>query len=218
MRKLFYLTILSSFIALSSTAQISKGTVLLGGNIGASSSSANQAGNPNYAETNGFHVAPSIGFVTATNSAWGFNLSYSNSRTKYAEPNNANQNKTNGYGGGVFYRKYVTLGKGFYLFGQAGAGYSYLKQHAEVVTTGGFSSTIKTNHFYVNAYPGITYTVNKNFHLEIGLSDLFHVGYGSSSTNNIGISGSQKQRNFSVGTNLSNSNPFNIGFRFALGK
>lgn len=218
MRNFTLLTIAVCSMALTSNAQINKGTVLLGGNISAYNRNSNNAGNPNYAETDGFHVAPSVGFVTATNSAWGFNLSYSNSRTKYAAPNTNNKNEGHGYGGGVFYRRYVSLGKGFYLFGQAGAGYNYGKQHAEVSNVNGFSTTTRTNTVYLNAYPGITYTVSKNFHLEIGLNDLLNLSYGSSKTSNIGISGSSNQRNFSFATNLSISNPFNVGFRFALGK
>jgi hypothetical protein len=217
MRKFTLVTIAFISIAFASNAQIQKGSILLGGNISASSSNSHFDGNPTDTESEGFNVSPSVGFVTATNTAWGFNLSYANGKTKYLTTNNNNENKTNGYGGGIFYRRYVTLGKGFYLFGQAGANYNAYKQQAKFETPGFFTTT-KTNAFSLSAYPGITYTVSKNFHLEIGLNNLVSLGYTNTTTTNAGISGSRKQNDFSFGTNLSSSNPFSIGFRFALGK
>jgi hypothetical protein len=216
MRKLILLTFPIVCISLISQAQISKGAVLLGGNLSATNQESTSSNNYE-TSTSGFNIAPSIGFVTKENTVWGFNTGFNHTKNKsitYPE-----RQQSTGFSGGLFFRKYVTLGKGFYLFGQANAGYNQQKQESKFLTNN-YSSVYKNHYVGVSAYPGITYAVNKRFHLEAGLNELVSFGYRKENykESHTGSESTTKSNGFSFSTNLSNSNPLNVGFRLIIGK
>lgn len=214
MRNFTLLTLAMCFIALTSNAQINKGTVLLGGNLGASTNTTSATNNNSESSQKGFYVSPSIGFVTKDNTVWGLQLSYSHGKSD--NNTNADVYTNDGYGGSVFYRRYLTLGKNFYLFGQADAGYNYSKGKQVYAT--GSSRTSRTDGVYLNAYPGITYVVRKNFHLEASINNLVSLGYSYATITDVnnGSASSYKQKGFALSSNASSNNPLSIGFRFAL--
>ena len=170
MRKLLLLTSVATAIAISTQAQINKGTILLGGNI---SGSTNKETNSNATYENKFRgvtIAPSIGFATGNNKIWGFNANYGSTRSKHLDLINFEYNR---YGGGIFYRRYATLGKGFYLFGKGNAGYTYSKTREK----SGFQNehttkTTRTDIVSISVHPGIAYAVHKNFHLELAINNI----------------------------------------------
>ena len=217
MRKLLLLTIGLTTIAITTQAQINKGTVLLGGNISAGSSKQTYSVNTDEYKQQTLNIAPAIGFATANNKVWGFQLNYS--RNSAASNNTPEEFNFNRYGGGVFHRRYLPLGKGFYLFGEANAGYGYSKHHQDFITTNS-DRTIRTDLVYLAAYPGITYAVRKNFHLEIGLNNLARLEYMNQKATNIsgGVGSSSSLKSFSFNSNASSAGELTVGFRFVIDK
>lgn len=217
MRKLLLLTTALTAIAITTQAQITKGSVLLGGNISAATNKQTYSGNTNEYTQRTFNITPSIGFVTADNKVWGFSLTYGHTSSKSnSTPDDYNYN---GYGGGVFHRRYATLGKGFYLFGEANAGYNYSKQKQTLIQPNQ-DRTIRTDVVYLTVYPGITYAVHKNFHLEVGINNLLRLDYSTQKVTDIngGTGNVATQKNFGFSSNASSANPLVVGFRFVLGK
>ncbi len=217
MRKLLPLTILSLIVSVFAHAQISKGSVLLGGNFSAGKSQYSSSANDNESSQRSFNFAPTLGWATKENTVWGFNLGFNHSKSKsihYPE-----KQQGSGYSAGLFFRKYATLGKGFYLFGQANAGYNQWKQE-EAHAASNYSRVSKSRSIGISAYPGITYAVGKRFHVEVGLNELVSLGYSKYDikTSQSGTESTTKSSGFSISTSFSNSNPFNVGFRFLIGK
>lgn len=215
MRKLLLLTTVLTSIAITAQAQINKGTVLLGGNISGASANETNANSSNQYKNRSFSLSPSIGIATKNNTVWGTNLTYASSGNKYQGEQTFDYNL---YGGSLFYRRYATLGKGFYLFGEANAGYAYSKQKEQYSQTG--NRTRRTDMVNLSLHPGIAYAVHKNFHLEVAINNIASVGYNNQKVTTVdnGFASATNNRNFAFSTNISSSNPINIGFRFALGK
>lgn len=216
MRKLLLFTGMATFIAITAQAQINKGTILGGGNIGGSTYKSTSSNSGIEEKQRLLNLSPSIGIATKNNTVWGLNLAYSSSGIKY---NNETENHNyNRYGGSVFYRRYATLGKGFYLFGEANAGYSYSKLKEYFNVTG--SRTRRTDMVSLSLHPGIAYAVHKNFHLEVAINDIASLSYSNQKVTTVenSFAATSTTKGLSFNTNISNSNPINVGFRFALGK
>lgn len=120
---------------------------------------------------------------------------------------------------GLFYRRYASLGKNFYLFGEGAVYYSHGKQINEALSFVS-KSTQKSNSVGLNLYPGVAFAVNRKIHLEVGLNNLLDFNYGSSNIESIssGTTNTSKSSGFSFSTNVSTSAPLSVGFRFVLGK
>jgi hypothetical protein len=200
---------LASFLfAICANAQISKGTVLLGGNINFSSSGFSNE--PDDYKNHSYNVSPSLGFVVKENKVVGVNLSYNHSIYQTA----ANQKSVSDtYGGGVFLRRYLTLGKGFYLYGQGqlGVGIGNQKETSSV-------NAHKTTSTSVSAglFPGVAYAVSRRFHLELSMNYLVSVGYSSSKEHNANTP-DIKSNQFNFSTNLNPVSSLALGFRILLG-
>lgn len=217
MKKTLLVTVSLLFIASLVQAQINKGSVLLGGSLSASTNKYKTDIPPgNDAHQTGFAFTPSVGITTSTNTVWGISLGYIHYKNESI--NTAGTTENNNYNAGIFYRKYVVLGKGFYLFGQVNADYSPFKQTTENTTSN--ESERKGWAVSLSASPGVAYAVSKRFHLEAGLNQLLSLSYGH--TKETAINSVQKytttSNGFSFSTNLSSSTPLNIGFRFILAK
>ncbi|MGZ8545042.1 MAG: hypothetical protein ACXWV0_07080 [Flavisolibacter sp.] len=203
--------ILGSFTLVQ--AQIKKGSKLLGGGIGFGMTESGTT--PNETEYKYFSINPSIGFVTKDNQAIGFNLFF-NRNTTIVSGSPEDDVKTNGYGGGVYLRRYLPLGKSFYLFGEGQANFGYAQtdrylavdvHYKQMQYNGGLSF-----------YPGITYVIKNRIHLEAGLNNLINFSYSRTEqvTSTPTTEMRSKTSGFSLSANVSNNSPFNIGFRFVL--
>jgi hypothetical protein len=217
MKKTLLITVGLFFIASFVQAQINKGSVLLGGNLSASTNKYKTDIPPgNDAHQNGFAFSPSVGIATKTNTVWGISLGYSHYKNESIGATGTVKNDS--YSAGIFYRKYAVLGKGFYLFGEADADYSLNKQNSVYINDN--KAERKSWSIGVSASPGVAYAVSKRFHLEAGLNQLVSLSYGH--TKETAITGVQKytttSNGFPLSTNLSSSTPLTIGFRFVLAK
>lgn len=213
MKKFTFLALLIIAGSITVKAQIKKGSKLLGGGI---SFGITESGvTPNETEYKNFSLNPSIGFVTRDNQAVGFNLFFSRATTVVSgQPQD--DVKMNGYGGGVFLRRYLPLGKSFYLFGEGQANFSYT-QTDRYPSQDVHSKQMQYSGSIV-FYPGITYSIKDRIHLEAGLNNLLNFTYFRTEnklTTPVTESIS-KTSGFNLSANVSNNSPFNIGFRFVL--
>lgn len=104
MRKSLLLTGASFFLlSLASSAQITNGSVLLGGGISGGRSTVENNNQEN--KYSSFSVYPSIGLAVKENTVVGLRLTYSHSKS--APANNPYTQEQKGYGAGLFYRKYM---------------------------------------------------------------------------------------------------------------
>jgi hypothetical protein len=198
--KTFVLFLACTLFLYSAQAQISKGSILVGGSLGYANTNSETGSNE--FRTNSYSFRPSLGFVIKENRALGFNLLYAHSGGNATAGYNV-------YGGGVFYRLYHPLGKSFYLYGEGEVNGSYSKQ-----------GDIRQNSIGLSASPGIAYSLSKRFHLEMSLNDMFNVGYTSSRTVSDRTIGPPptKSSALNFGVNANPVSNLSLGFRIVLGK
>jgi hypothetical protein len=216
MRKIILAIITVSLFVSSANAQIKKGSIFLGGDIGGSIQKT-KSGGITTNKQNGINISPVFGKAIKDNLIFGVNAGfgiYNNDN-----PVNKWEYNTNSYNAGVFVRKYKNLAtSGFYLFVQAGLGINYYKQKQEGLSPMDFDETKRVT-VGINAYPGISYAVSKKLHLETGFNNLLSLNYfidkrevGSPvtkyKTNGLGISSSLNNATSSL----------YLGFRLLIGK
>jgi hypothetical protein len=215
----FALLVLSSLCQ----AQIEKGTTLLGGNINFSSNKSESTSQPNSDKNKStwFGIHPTVGVAIKPNTILGIQLGYSHGKSSVQPSNGSQESSNSNYRTEVFLRRYLALGKGFYLFAQPGV---YFNKSTSETNYPSSEYNNKSWSTGVSLYPGISYAVNKRFHLEAGLGNMADLGYGQNTTENKSESGGQttvsksKGSNFSFSSSLSNGNSITIGFRFFLSK
>lgn len=126
------------------------------------------------------------------------------------------------YSAGIFYRKYMPLGKNFYFFDEADAVY----QHARGLNyfyDGNQTLLSKSNGVMLSYIPGISYSVKKRMQIELTMPNLANVSFTNYKTIDSQLPQGALPRKadvFSANIDLNSSflNNFGIGFRFFLGK
>lgn len=214
MKRIQLLIASSIFIASTSTAQISKGSVLLGGGISAFREKSEGA-NSSVGKATGVFLSPSIGFATNDNKVFGIKAGYGGNKSKSTPASYEVENKS--FNAGFFYRRYLSLGASFYLFGEGGV--SYGKSKYEQKNPFSASVTDRNSNITLSLFPGVTYAVSKRFHLEASINNLLTVAYNKNEREDPS-SGSvvSESKRFDIGLNASNSSPVALGFRVVLGK
>lgn len=199
-----------SFIA---SAQFNKGDVLLGGQLSYNTTKNNFVSIP-IQKINSGNFTVSTGLAVSSNSVFGINLSYMPS-SQSNNPSNSGyyDYKNTGYSAGLFYRMYKTLGKEFYLYGEAGFNYIGSRSSTKDIT-GSENSTGSTNGGNLYIMPGVAYRISKKFFLELSIPNLFTANYNSAKSTASGTTTSQDY--FSVGANLSSNTLSNLGIGFRL--
>lgn len=201
--------VLLSFV---SNAQISKGSILLGGGLSLSSSKPD---NNTYKST-GFTISPSAGIAIKENKVLGLQLSYGHSN--FDNNNNPGDGHSNSYGASVFLRNYLSVAKNLYLFGQGQAGFGYNK--SETIESINSTNTREQLNTSISLFPGLSYALTKRFQLEVFMSNLVQAGYSSDKSTLTSGGFTTSGRSQSLSFNI-NANPFTdlgLGFRIILGK
>ncbi len=214
--------ILLSFAALfliapTTHAQINKNDILLGGSISYSHSKNVQVASSKYEN---LYTNVQIGKALKDNSVAGLILSYDESKNYSPNPNT----KINEYGVGVFYRKYKSIFKNTYFFGEVDAGYFYSKNTSGTLINGQDGQSYVSQSASINFIPGIAYSICKKVQIELLMQNLLNISYANTKTDYTSSTSSSvstvKGNVFQFNTNL-NSNllsNFGIGFKFLLGK
>jgi hypothetical protein len=217
MRKLFTCCFIFIFSALFVNAQITKGSLLLGGGIGYNSHKNDTNAGTSISKQNNFFISPAIGVAVKENTIVGGDLYFGTQLQENINNNNAKYT-LNSYGAGMYIRKYLPVAKRLYIFGQGrmGANYSNGKS-AQAVD---YKSTSKGYDVNIGIYPGVSFQVNKKLHLETGFNNLLYAQYSQTKTKtfSFGNETSSTINSFSAGTNLNSFSSLYVGFRLLLAK
>ncbi len=213
--KKYLLTSVISFSILSGLfGQISKGSVLLGGDF--SASTAKQKSGVTESSNSGFSVSPLIGKAIKENFIVGGSLRVGYGKNK-TTTNNSNVN--NSYGVGVFVRKYKNFKGNVYGFLQGGA-----DAGTEKTKYSQNNSLINTNNVIragISLTPGISFKVSNKLHLETGLREVASLTYQHQKINdmNNNVNNESVSNSFSVYSSLNNfTSGLYFGFRLLLNK
>ncbi|MBC7888807.1 MAG: hypothetical protein H7Z13_13095 [Ferruginibacter sp.] len=210
------LLILFLFTTLLLNAQIKKGALFIGGDVSVNSSKftgTNQSTSQNQA----YNFYPSLGWAAKDNIIAGGRLlvSFYDSRQ-----NVFYSSKGHNLGAGIWMRKYLPLGKSFYLFGDAGiSGQSiYRKQ-----TTMQQPDYFKEKGFSISAglFPGVSYQIKNRWYLEAAFSNLISLGYERKNTEQATQGGSVSKgvnNSFNISGSLGNGVPLQVGMRWIINK
>jgi hypothetical protein len=224
MKKLSLLAI--AFVTFSiAQAQISKGSVFVGGSVIVLNQKIEQTGpfSSFTSQSNKqIQINPAVGIAIKENLVLGIELMYININAEQTTTSSSNSStlKGNQYGGGLFARKFFPVAKNLYLFGQAGLNYQTVNTKQTEVFGNPNQPSITENkggQTTLSLYPGITYALSKKFFLELGLNNLFAMQYTdmkhttNSPYNNAGTS---TEKTFSLSSSLNNASQFSIGARF----
>ena len=207
MKKSILLGIVSVCVCSISFSQINKGSVLLGGGLTINNNKVEDADPAR--KSNYVSITPAVGIAVKQNTVAGIQLTYWNSNDNIYTA--LQKDERTGYGAEVFLRKYLTLGKGFYVFGQGGVQYNNSKY---TNTNPNYKTEQKGWSMGLNLYPGISYAVTKKFHLEAGLAQLANLSY--SKAEYIDRGQTEKRSGINFNANTSSLSNINIGFRIFL--
>jgi hypothetical protein len=204
--------------AVVSQAQINKGAILLGGNIGAGTQSSKADAGTN--KNNNLNISPVFGIAIKENLVLGLNLWFWSNKSETDRASSHQTQKNSEYGTGVFLRKYKPIGKsGFSAFIQGSLGYGDGKGSYEEAAT---KSEIRVHKVDISAYPGFSYTISKRLQLESGFNKLLSLSWYTqkqtiTNTGSSSITSTQKGANLS--TSLDNfASSLYLGFRVLLNK
>jgi hypothetical protein len=219
MKKTFALLLLI-VCSIVSAAQIKKGAILLGGQLGVYNSSIDYTSStppntPQNQKNKGANFGIVIGTAIKDNVVVGINTGYGYYKNENTVGITSFTSNTDQYNFGVFYRQYKSLGRNFYFLGEAGVGYIGSKQtdkNTPVVN----DVTRKSSGVQLYVNPGVAYQVSKKLQLEILVPNIVSAGYSKNKTTS--QVNNSTQDNFYINTNL-NGPPLNnlaVGFRFIL--
>ena len=198
MRKYFLVGLLCVAGGLSASAQVAKGSILLGGSLGFNRESDEYLANKH--TSTGFSLQPRVSYAVANNLLVGARLGYSYSK---AENNQSSSATMNGYSGGLFARKLMPIAGAFGWFGEIGGLYSYSKSRN--APSSGNTSTTEYRSISASITPGLYYKPASSWLLSL---DMGNLGYShskvksasvTSTTNTFGLSFLQ---NFNFGVDV----------------
>ncbi len=213
MRKLYSILLAFLFASTFVHAQIKKGSTLLGGDIGGNTQKT-QTGNQEALRQWGISLSPVYGMAIKDNLILGGDLTFA-----YSEYDNiGSEQRINVYGGGVFLRKYKSIGNsGFYIFLQGRAGYRYLQSEVEAGTV--VTDRVKNHSVNLSVYPGLSYALSRKLHLESGFNNLLSLNYYTEKRTTAGIPVIvNRNSGFNISSSLNNVSNLYLGFRVILGK
>lgn len=199
----FLLFLFSAIIcSVPSFAQFQKGDKVIGAGLNFQSytNEINSAFIPQINKTTSVGLSTELGLANKANRLSGFFINGSYGLSKVEFPTQPTTNSKSDYytiGTGYFTRRYKSLGKSFFVFGEGRAGISYT--NAE--NSGTNANKSKSYGISAGIYPGLAYRVNNRFFLELKFADFVSLGYShheSTNTNNI----KDIQRSFSFSSSL----------------
>jgi hypothetical protein len=214
MKKIFTL-FPAMLLVVISNAQLTKGTILLGGDLFVSTYKLKD-GFSEYNST-GYGLSPVFAVAVKDNKFFGGSLSYGH--YKNGQPPSYTSSEGDSYGASVFYRCYKPVLNKIYAFVQAGIPVNYLKN--EITQSQNSYITEKNFSVGLNVSPGISVAVSKKIYLEAGLNNVASLSYQHTNTtgNNSGNNIDKSSSGFSFSSSLG-SFSYNLyfGFRFFIPK
>jgi hypothetical protein len=213
-----YMFVLLLILSISTSAQIKKKSILLGGELNYYNDKTQIENLQEKYE--GGSIGISIGKAFKENSVVGFNFSLSPSEQTYFPNGNEMITFTNKrYDIGVFYREYKNLGKDFYFFAQADGAFIMANQSQDYSVA---ANDVKASQRggYISLTPGISYQVFKKMHLELTIPNILIIQYAVTNFDNENPQEkASKREQFYFSSNLNSNTSLSwlgVGFRFIL--
>ena len=208
MKKITLLLSAILLIVAISNAQISKGTIWLGGSIGYGNS---KQGEQNFKQRN-INISPAVGVAVEENTIMGIQLNFSKSKFE----SSTGSQESHAYGADLFLRRYWQIVNRLSAYGHFRAGYASTKEENK---SPNYSREVPGWSIGLGATPGIAFSINKKFQLEAGFNNLLYINYNKSKSHvvNAGMSSYFENENFSGGLNFDNASSLQIGVRFLIG-
>jgi hypothetical protein len=227
--KKFYLFCTLALISYLSHAQISKGTILLGGNLElntgtdkAVTAAGTQIGSKT--STTGITVYPSVGWAVKDNLVLGIQpgIGY------YSSSNGAGNydSKENDYSLGFFLRKYKPLGNHFYFFGESMLSFAYQLPTDDNPGSPVIHQDGKVIDLSLGFSPGAAYALSRKWLLEMEFPNVLNVWYSHSKTNMVyssappsppTTSSTEITNQFNFSTSLTTNFQLEVGLRYLIG-
>lgn len=191
------------FFGLAANAQVSKGTVTVGGNVGFGTSKTKDADN----RSTNFSIQPQVGYFLSDKLEGYVKLGYSDESNNDGYVNVPGKNKTDQFGGGIGLRKYFMVSDNVAIF--AGPELSYYSGSTKFEPVEGSSQKIHdTNTFNANVNAGVGVFFTKNIGLVAGLGVL---SFESETKKYPDNGGKSTDNSFGL---LANNAPFTLGIVF----
>lgn len=153
-------------LAMVSFANAQKGTILVGGNIGYTST--NRDFQTEKDKNNQFDFSPRIGYQFNDNWTVGGEFAVASSKTEY-EGMTETESKLTNFKAGAFLRYSVPLSETFSVFADLGAGFQNEKSTLETATG---RSKSKGDGMYVGLTPSLFINMKKGFGLNFSIGGL----------------------------------------------
>lgn len=199
-----------------SIGQISPGKFLLGGSISYNSNKNTQSLQQNLpSHYSNLSSSIQLGKFIRENTAAGFFLSYSyNKNSIQNNPDAINSY----YNAGIFYKKYKTLARNFYFFGEGDVSYTNSKNTQVEYQTPNIINTAVSNGGSMSFTPGISYGIWKKLQMELLIPNIFSINYAHVDTKDSNNNLTDKGNLFSANANLNSNLLYNfaVGFKFFL--
>ena len=214
----FYTLSFSLFLFISSFAQVSKKSLLLGGNINYSRMELVEL--PEISEQKWFNFSVFAGKAIKENTVLGINLNVTPlNKSSYYSFTDTVTMRSKGFNAGPFLRRYKPLSKDLYLFVDLEANFGLYTSDIDN-WPGNDDRKIKTWTSGLTVAPGISYKILKKLHAQAKIPDIFHIQYQEIKTNykDAGIQ-DQTTEAFDLSSRLSNLVSLGsivIGFYFEL--
>lgn len=202
-------SVLLLFFTSSSVAQINKGSVLAGLSFSLQDTRYDPDDNVDYTTASSMATV-AIGKAIRRNLVVGASVGYDRTRTHTLW-----EYQRDGFGAGVFARKYVEVARRFYLFGEASAGYYQWKTSQLSSLSPRTQRSDRTSQISLRLAPGISYQLARRFHLELAMPRVLSANYSKSETKFDGVlSDKTNQYYLNTGLGLSDILSMQFGFRF----
>jgi hypothetical protein len=217
MRKTLLLLVVSCTFITSAFSQITKGSLLLGGDLSAFSNK--QEFVPNENKNSGITFSPLIGKAVKDNLIIGGLLRIGYLKNENTSNSSSSTVTGNNYGAGVFVRKYKNFKNNFYGFLQGNLEYGFEKTESK--QTNILTGENKGNRIGLNLSPGLSYKISEKLHIEAGLREIAAINYQkqTNKTFNQGNTSKSESNSISFNTSLNNfTSSLFFGFRFLLAK
>jgi len=186
----------------SSFAQFQKGDRVIGAslNLHSNTNEINSGFSPQINKSRNVGLSIELGFANKANRLNGFFINGSYGLSKSEIPSQPSSDFKSDYysiGAGYFTKRYKSLGKNFFVFGEGRAGINYSGFENPPAT----ANNSKSYGISAGIYPGLAYRVSSRFFLELRFADFISLGYSHTeitNTNNI----KDIQRSFSFNSSL----------------
>jgi len=210
--KKILLSLFFLFNIIFTQAQIKKGAHYLGGSFGVYIEKTTSDSGANLVSNN-FSFTPAYGRAIKDNLIFGADLMAQAGTNEYAY----SKVDSKLFGAGIFLRKYMELGKKFYLFVEGRFGGYYETRDAVSYSYPEGSYDSKGFTIQTGLYPGVAFAVTNKFHIETGFNNILFAQYSKMKTDYNSSSTYDTETNrLTIGSSLSSFNGFVIGFRFLL--